>query len=91
VWVHVNGRLVDESEARISVFDRGFLYGDGIFESMRSIGGVIFRLDRHLERLVRSSARIGLDRMPAPDRLDAGLRRLRGPRRGRHPGGPRRG
>ncbi len=76
MWVHVNGRLVDESEARVSVFDRGFLYGDGIFETMRSIDGVIFRLDRHLARLARSSARIGLDRMPAPDRLGAGLREL---------------
>jgi branched-chain amino acid aminotransferase len=61
VWIHLNGRLVPEEEARVSVFDRGFLYGDGIFESMRAAGGVVFRLERHLKRLFRSAEGIGLD------------------------------
>ncbi len=65
MWVHLNGRLVEESEARLSVFDRGFLFGDGIFESMRAVAGTVFRLDRHLARLQRSAALIGLD-LPAP-------------------------
>ena len=60
MWVHLNGRLVEESRARLSVFDRGFLYGDGIFESMRAVGGVVFRERRHLERLGRSADGIGL-------------------------------
>jgi len=61
VFVHLNGRLVPEEEARVSVFDRGFLYGDGIFESMRALGGVVFRRERHLDRLLRSADAIGLD------------------------------
>ena len=60
MWVHVNGRLVEESGAFLSVFDRGFLYGDGIFESMRAVAGVVFREGRHLDRLGRSAAGIGL-------------------------------
>lgn len=58
--VHLNGRLVEETEARISVFDRGFLFGDGIFESMRARNGKVFRLDRHLARLERSAFLIDL-------------------------------
>ncbi len=60
MWVHLNGHLVEESGALLSVFDRGFLYGDGIFESMRAVEGVVFREGRHLERLGRSAAGIGL-------------------------------
>jgi len=65
VWIHLNGRLVAEGEARISVFDRGFLYGDGVFESMRAVGGGVFRRERHLDRLRRSASGIGLD-LPMP-------------------------
>ena len=52
--VYVNGKILNEDKAVISVFDRGYLYGDGIFETMRSYGGVIFRLGDHLERLYSS-------------------------------------
>jgi branched-chain amino acid aminotransferase group I len=76
VWVHVNGRLVEETEATVSVFGRGFLYGDGIFESLRAIGGGIFRLDRHLDRLRRSAARIALEGLPDGGRLGAAIRDL---------------
>ncbi|MEK7799353.1 MAG: aminotransferase class IV, partial [Acidobacteriota bacterium] len=65
MWIHLNGRLVAEGEARVSVFDRGFLYGDGVFESLRAVDGGVFRRDRHLERLRRSAAGIGLD-LPLP-------------------------
>ena len=65
MWVHLNGRLVEESQALLSVFDRGFLFGDGVFESMRSVGGVVFRESRHLERLSRSAAGIDLV-LPVP-------------------------
>lgn len=47
----LNGKLVPMEEARISPHDRGFLYGDGLFETMRAYGGVIFRMEAHLERL----------------------------------------
>ncbi|MFA5146772.1 MAG: aminotransferase class IV [Candidatus Omnitrophota bacterium] len=49
VWM--NGRFVDIDKAKVPISDRGFLYGDGVFETMRSYAGVIFRLDRHLDRL----------------------------------------
>lgn len=49
VWM--NGKLVDSEKAKVSVFDRGFLYGDGIFETMRCYAGVVFKLDEHLTRL----------------------------------------
>ena len=53
-YVHINGTLVRRDEARISVFDHGFLYGNGLFETMRSYRGRIFRLEHHLQRLFRS-------------------------------------
>ena len=49
VWI--NGKLVDMVDAKVSIFDRGFLYGDGVFETMRSYAGVVFKLEEHLERL----------------------------------------
>lgn len=52
VWI--NGSFTEASSAKISVFDRGFLYGDGVFETMRSYAGVIFRVDLHLMRLFAS-------------------------------------
>lgn len=52
VWI--NGHFVDTKDAKVSVFDRGFLYGDGVFETMRSYAGIIFKLDEHLDRLFRS-------------------------------------
>jgi len=59
--VYLNGSLVPRSQARISVFDHGFLYGYGLFETMRAYGGTIFRLENHLKRLLSSAKIIGLD------------------------------
>ncbi|MFC1916040.1 aminotransferase class IV [Chloroflexota bacterium] len=58
--VYLNGSLVPRSQARISVFDSGFLYGYGLFETMRAYRGIIFLLDRHLKRLLDSAEVIGL-------------------------------
>ena len=58
--IYLNGKLVPAKEAVVSVFDHGFLYGDGIYETMRVYDGVIFMLDEHLRRLYRSAALIGL-------------------------------
>ena len=55
--VNVNGRISDEHEAVISVFDHGFLYGEGIYETLRTYNGRLFLFDRHLRRL-RNSARM---------------------------------
>jgi branched-chain amino acid aminotransferase len=58
--VYLNGSLVPRGEARISAFDHGFLYGYGLFETMRAYNGKIFLLDRHLKRLLASAELIGL-------------------------------
>lgn len=58
--VYLNGALVPRSQARISPFDLGFLYGYGLFETMRAYSGHIFRLESHLERLSKSARLLGL-------------------------------
>lgn len=58
--VFLNGFFVAEENARVSIFDRGFCYGDGLFETMRSYKGKIFRLDLHLDRLYQSAPLIHL-------------------------------
>ncbi len=60
VWMSDNGGPVDAADAKISVFDRGFLYGDSVYETMRTAGGNAVELPRHLQRLHRSAAGIGL-------------------------------
>ena len=56
--VSIDGRLVDVDEARVPVLDRGFLYGDSVFEVFRTYGGVPFAETEHLERLARSAERL---------------------------------
>jgi len=58
--VFLNGALVPRSQAKISPFDLGFLYGYGLFETMRAYSGHIFRLNMHLERLRGSAALLGI-------------------------------
>jgi branched-subunit amino acid aminotransferase/4-amino-4-deoxychorismate lyase len=58
--VYLNGSLLPRSQAHISVFDHGFLYGYGLFETMRAYHGKIFLLERHLERLLSASEILGL-------------------------------
>jgi branched-chain amino acid aminotransferase len=74
--LHLNGRLVAEEEARVSVFDRGFLFGDAVFESMRAYGGRVFRMGRHLERLAESARLIALTGLPSADRISADVTSL---------------
>ncbi|HEY2574863.1 MAG TPA: aminotransferase class IV [Streptosporangiaceae bacterium] len=62
--IYLNGSLLDESQARIPVFDHGLTVGDGVFETVKVTGGVPFTLRRHLDRLGLSASRLGL---PAPD------------------------
>jgi branched-chain amino acid aminotransferase len=59
--VNVNGRITPERDAVISVFDHGFLYGEGIYETMRTYHGRLFLYDRHLRRLRNSARMIALD------------------------------
>ncbi len=58
--IYLNGRLVPESKATVSVFDHGLLYGDGVFEGIRAYNGRVFKLDEHVDRLFRSAAAIAL-------------------------------
>lgn len=58
--IYVNGKLVPEREAKISVFDHGLLYGDGVFEGIRAYNGRVFMLDEHIDRLYRSAQAIAL-------------------------------
>lgn len=59
IWI--NGGLVDESEAKISVFDHGLLYGDGVFEGIRAYNGRIFEHEAHIRRLYESAKAIRLE------------------------------
>ena len=58
--IYLNGKLVPEKDAKVSVFDHGLLYGDGVFEGIRSYNGRVFMLDEHVERLFRSAKAIDL-------------------------------
>ena len=66
MWIFLNDRLVEKEHARISVFDHGFLYGDGVYETLRAYQGRIFLLERHIARLRRSCEMIGLE-LPIQD------------------------
>lgn len=60
-WIYLNGEFVSKENATISVYDHGFLYGDGIFEGIRIYNGNIFKCKEHLERLYDSARSIMLD------------------------------
>lgn len=66
MWIYLNNRFVTKEQAVVSVFDHGFLYGDGVYETIRSYGSQIFMRDQHLARLRRSADAIGLT-IPIPE------------------------
>src|SRR5213076_3511049 len=59
--IYIDGKFYAEGEAKVSVFDHGLLYGDGIFEGIRFYNGRVFRLEEHLDRLWDSARSICLD------------------------------
>ena len=59
--VYVNGELFDKQDAKVSVYDHGLLYGDGVFEGIRSYAGKVFRLQEHIDRLWDSAKAIWLE------------------------------
>nr|WP_182708725.1 aminodeoxychorismate lyase [Thermomonospora cellulosilytica] len=73
VKIWVNGVLRDPEDARVSVLDHGMLVGDGVFETVKAVRGEPFALTRHLERLARSAAGLGLPE-PDGDALREGVR-----------------
>jgi branched-chain amino acid aminotransferase len=66
MWIYLNDRFVPQEEAKVSVFDHGFLYGDGIYETLRAYDRRMFMLSAHLARLKRSASLIGLT-LPVDD------------------------
>ena len=76
--IYIDGKFYPESEAKISVFDHGFLYGDGVFEGIRSYNGVVFKLKEHIDRLYNSAKAIMLDiPMTKDEMIEAVLKTLR--------------
>ena len=73
-WIYINGKFFKKSEARISVFDHGLLYGDGVFETLRAYGGKILFLSRHIRRLFASASAISLKIGCSPDDIREILR-----------------
>ena len=59
--IYINGKLFDKADAKISVYDHGFLYGDGVFEGIRIYEGKVFRLREHIDRLYESARAIFLE------------------------------
>jgi branched-chain amino acid aminotransferase len=71
--VYVNGHFVPKENASISVFDHGFLYGDGIYETLRAYGGKLFLLSKHLSRLKQSAEAISLKLPLSLDKIGEAL------------------
>lgn len=59
--IYLNGKLVEKQDAKVSVFDHGFLYGDGVFEGIRAYSCLVFKLKEHIDRLYESAHSIMLD------------------------------
>lgn len=76
--IYIDGKLISKNEAKISVFDHGLLYGDGVFEGIRSYDGLIFKLKEHIDRLYRSAHTIMLKiPMSKQDMIEAVKKTLR--------------
>ncbi|MDX1656525.1 MAG: aminotransferase class IV [Candidatus Competibacteraceae bacterium] len=73
MWTYLNDKLIPLEQARVSVMDRGFLYGDGLFETLAAYDGVLFRAAAHLERLAGGADYLGI---PLPVDLDTLQQRL---------------
>jgi branched-chain amino acid aminotransferase len=69
VKIYVDGTLYGKDDAKVSVFDHGFLYGDGVFEGIRAYDGNIFRLKEHIDRLYRSAHTIALEIPLTPEQM----------------------
>jgi len=76
--IYINGKFYPKSEASVSVYDHGFLYGDGVFEGIRAYNGVVFKLREHIERLYASAKAIMLEiPMDKEEMINAVLETLR--------------
>ena len=71
--VYIDGKFVDAEDAKISVFDHGLLYGDGVFEGLRSYSGKVFKLEEHINRLWESASVICLEIPYSKDEIIAAV------------------
>lgn len=71
--IYISGKLYDKADAKISVFDHGLLYGDGVFEGIRAYSGRVFRLERHVDRLYASARVIHLEIPMAKEAMAAAI------------------
>lgn len=71
--VYIDGQLFPEKEAKVSVFDHGLLYGDGIFEGIRFYDGRVFRCQEHIDRLFHSAKAIALDMIWTKEEVTAAM------------------
>jgi branched-chain amino acid aminotransferase len=67
--VYINGKFYAKEDAKVSVYDHGLLYGDGVFEGIRSYSGKVFRIEEHVERLYQSARAIMLEIPLTPEKL----------------------
>src|SRR6478609_5919758 len=67
--IYISGKFFPQEDAKISVFDHGLLYGDGVFEGLRSYRGKVFRLDEHIRRLYESAKAIWLEIPVSPEEM----------------------
>lgn len=67
--IYISGKFFPQEDAKISVFDHGLLYGDGVFEGLRSYSGKVFRLQEHIRRLYESAKAIWLEIPMSPDEM----------------------
>jgi len=73
VKIYLDGKLVEKEDAKISVFDHGLLYGDGVFEGIRAYNGRVFRLREHLDRIYNSAKAIMLDVQMTKKELESAI------------------
>src|SRR5580693_8481729 len=71
--IFIDGKFYSERDAKISVFDHGFLYGDGVFEGIRAYHGRVFKLKEHIERLFYSAKALLLDIPMTPEQISAAV------------------
>lgn len=76
--VYIDGKFYPKSEAKVSVYDHGLLYGDGVFEGIRAYEGSVFKLKEHIDRLYQSAHAIMLDiKMPKKEMINAVIKTLK--------------
>jgi branched-chain amino acid aminotransferase group I len=73
IWVHVGGKLTPRAEAKVSVFDSSVQGGDACWEGLRVYDGRIFKLDAHLDRLMRSAKALAFEQVPTRDEIKAAI------------------